>query len=68
MIAGERVIGMHADQEYSYTEQVAKLKLPDFDRLFTDNGLCLQHIYGDYDLNDYDRKRSPRLIMTAKKR
>src|ERR1700754_3089184 len=36
-----------------FREQVAKLRLPDFEYLFEQNGLLLQNVYGDYQLNKY---------------
>ena len=50
-----------------YTEQIAKFSLGDFNDMFAFNGLQLQEVFGDYDLNAYDIKQSPRLIMLARK-
>lgn len=51
-----------------YTEKVAKLYLKEFTHLFNTNGLELQQVFGDYGLNTYDEKSSPRLIMLATKK
>ena len=48
---------------FEYTEQVAKLSLADFENLFGCNGLELEQVYGDYQLNGYDEQASPRLIL-----
>jgi SAM-dependent methyltransferase len=50
-----------------YTEQVSKLSLDDFEKLFKHVGLKLQAKYGDYQLNDYYPTSSKRLIMIATK-
>jgi len=50
-----------------FVEQVAKFDLSDFDYLFERNGLKLEKIYGDYQLNEYDSAASPRMILLARK-
>lgn len=50
-----------------YTEKVAKFSLGDFTEMFAYQGLQIQDVYGDYNFGGYDVKRSPRLIMIAKK-
>lgn len=50
-----------------YTEKVAKFSLGDFTDMFAYQGLQIQEVYGDYDFSSYDIKKSPRLIMIAKK-
>lgn len=50
-----------------YTEKVAKFSLGDFTEMFAYHGLQIQDVYGDYNFGGYDVKRSPRLIMIAKK-
>jgi SAM-dependent methyltransferase len=50
-----------------YTEKVAKFSLGDFTDMFAYQGLQIQEVFGDYDFNSYDVKKSPRLIMIAKK-
>ncbi len=58
---------LQAKGGFEYIEQVAKFKLHDFENMFHQNGLQLQKVYGDYNLNEYDNKTSPRLILIAKK-
>ncbi|MEP7373912.1 MAG: class I SAM-dependent methyltransferase [Chitinophagaceae bacterium] len=58
---------VQAEGSFEYTEQVAKLTLPDFENLFSCHGLRLQKVYGDYQLNNYRESESPRLILVAKK-
>jgi SAM-dependent methyltransferase len=50
-----------------FVEQVAKFDLNDFDCMFERNGLKLEKVYGDYQLNEYDSAASPRMILLAKK-
>lgn len=50
-----------------YTEKVAKFSLGDFTEMFAYQGLQIQDVFGDYSFGGYDVKRSPRLIMIAKK-
>ena len=50
-----------------YTEKVAKFSLGDFTEMFAYQGLQIQEVYGDYNFGNYDIKKSPRLIMIAKK-
>ena len=50
-----------------YTEKVMKLDIDDFSTKFEKNGMKIKGIYGDYDLNSYDRDNSPRLILLAQK-
>ena len=50
-----------------FTEKVAKFSLGDFNDMFAFHHLQLQEVFGDYSLGAYDTKKSPRLIMIAKK-
>jgi SAM-dependent methyltransferase len=54
-------------ENLEYTEQVARFSLKDFEFMFTMNYLEIEEIYGDYKLNEYDGKKSPRLIIIARK-
>jgi SAM-dependent methyltransferase len=51
----------------SYTEQVAKFSLGDFTDMLSFQGLQVQEVYGDYDFNGYDIRKTPRLILIASK-
>ena len=55
------------EEPLEYTEKVAKFNLGDFTDMFAFYGLQIQEVYGDYNFNDYDVKKSPRLIMIAMK-
>jgi 2-polyprenyl-3-methyl-5-hydroxy-6-metoxy-1,4-benzoquinol methylase len=50
-----------------YIERVRKFTVGDFDRLFTENGLQLTNVFGDYQLSKYDPHSSPRIILIAQK-
>lgn len=50
-----------------FNEQVRKFRLDDFNQMFANHNLHLQQVYGDYQLGNYDKERSPRLIMIAQK-
>jgi SAM-dependent methyltransferase len=49
------------------TEKVAKFSLGDFTDMFAYQGLQIQEVYGDYKFGHYDVRKSPRLIMVARK-
>lgn len=54
-------------EPFIYTEKVAKFSLGDFTEMFAYQGLQLQEVFGDYSFSNYDVKRSPRMVMIAKK-
>ena len=54
-------------EPFIYTEKVAKFNLGDFTEMFAYQGLQIQEVFGDYNFARYDVKKSPRLIMIAKK-
>ena len=49
-----------------YREQVARFSLGDFERLLAPHGLEIVELYGDYRLNPYDARTSPRLVLIAR--
>ena len=49
-------------------KEATQLTLGDFNDMFAYHGLQMQDVYGDYNLDAYDVKKSPRLIMIAKKK
>jgi SAM-dependent methyltransferase len=51
-----------------FTEKVAKFTLGDFNDMFAFHYLQVKDVYGDYFLNGYNIKNSPRLLMVAQKR
>jgi SAM-dependent methyltransferase len=55
------------DAPMEFTEKVAKFSLGDFTEMFAYQGLQLQEVFGDYSFCNYDVRKSPRMIMIAKK-
>lgn len=51
----------------TFTEQVEKFSLGDFTDMLSYQGLMIEKVFGDYDLNTYHVKKSPRMIIIAKK-
>lgn len=51
-----------------YQEQVAAFTLNDFEKMFQKQGLQIEHIFGNYDLANYNAESSKRLIMLVRKR
>ena len=62
-IAIENIPAGHSE----FVEQVAKFDLNAFEYMFERNGLKLEKVYGDYQLNEYSSVNSPRMILVAKK-
>ena len=50
-----------------YTEKVAKFSLGDFTDMLAYQGMQVQEVFGDYQMGPYDIRRSPRMIIIAKK-
>jgi hypothetical protein len=51
-----------------FTEEIAKLSLGDFNDMFSYHGMQIHEVFGDYHLNEYDIKKTPRLILIARKK
>jgi hypothetical protein len=47
---------------------VAKFSLGDFTEMFAYQGLQIMEVFGDYNFGNYDIRKTPRLIMIAKKK
>lgn len=50
-----------------YTEKVAKFSLGDFTDMLAYQQMQVQQVFGDYMLGHYDVRKSPRMIIIAKK-
>ena len=50
-------------KDFNFTERVKAVRLKDFENYFKAAGLTLLEVYGDFNLNKYQSKSSPRLIM-----
>jgi 2-polyprenyl-3-methyl-5-hydroxy-6-metoxy-1,4-benzoquinol methylase len=51
-----------------FTEKVSKFSLGDFTEMFAFQGLMIEEVFGDYNFGDYHVRKSPRLIMVARKK
>jgi SAM-dependent methyltransferase len=51
-----------------FIERVAKFSLDDFDKMLTRGGLQVLDVYGSYQLEQYDERLSPRLLIICKKK
>jgi SAM-dependent methyltransferase len=50
-----------------YTEKVAKFSLGDFTDMFSYQKMQVTEVFGDYNLGPYDVRKTPRMIVAAKK-
>ena len=50
-----------------FTEEITKFSLGDFNDMFSYHGMQMVEVFGDYHLNAYDIKKTPRLILIARK-
>ena len=55
------------EKPIEYTEKVAKFSLGDFTDMLSFQKMQVTEVFGDYELNGYDVKKTPRLIVIAKK-
>ncbi len=53
----------HEGADYNFMEEVRALSLEDFKVYFKAAGVTLKEVFGDYQLNEYEPKTSPRLIL-----
>ena len=51
----------------TYREEVKKFSLGDFTNMLSHEGLMIEKVFGDYSLESYNVKTSPRMIMIARK-
>ena len=54
-------------KEQVFTEKVAKFSLGDFTDMLAYQQMQVQQVFGDYNLGHYDVRKSPRMIIIAKK-
>jgi hypothetical protein len=50
-----------------FTERVARFSPGDFTNMLSYQGMQVQDVFGDYELSQYDIRKSPRMIIIAKK-
>ena len=63
----KRITILDNDKKLYFEEKVSALSLDDFRSYFSDSGLELINLFGNYSLKSFDNKKSDRLIMVAKK-
>lgn len=63
----KKIVFEFNDQEHQFQERVRLFELADFEQLFQMAGLKIIEKYGDYQLNAFYEKESPRLILLGKK-
>jgi SAM-dependent methyltransferase len=56
-----------AQRSFEHTEKVAKFSLGDFTDMLSFQKLQVTEVFGDYNLNPYDVRKTPRLIVIARK-
>jgi SAM-dependent methyltransferase len=52
----------------SFTEKVAKFSFGDFTDMLSFQSMQVQEVFGDYQLNPYDIRKTPRMIIIARKK
>jgi SAM-dependent methyltransferase len=58
----------HRGEKYIFNERVKALSLPDFQKYFTACNLEIIHLWGDYNLGDFEIDNSDRLIIVGQKK
>lgn len=53
-------------RQYEFSERVQAFEQDDFMVMLENTGFKMVGVYGDYDLSDFDKEKSPRLIIKAK--
>ena len=61
------VVDASLSKPMEYTEKVAKFSLGDFTEMLAFQGMQVQEVFGDYQFNSYDVRKTPRLIVIASK-
>lgn len=54
-------------EPHIYTEKLAKFSLGDFTDMLAYQGMQIEDVFGDYDLGSYHVRKTPRMIMVARK-
>jgi SAM-dependent methyltransferase len=57
----------HNNKKMNFRERVRAFTLVDFREMLTRSGFDILEVFGDYDLNPYEKERSNRLIIISKK-
>ena len=62
----KRLLIRMAHEAREYIESVRLFELPDFEMMFSNTGLSLEHVFGTYSGGQFNSENSPRLIVFAK--
>jgi SAM-dependent methyltransferase len=62
----KRLLIRMAHEAREYIESVRLFELSDFEKMFRNSGLSLEHVFGTYSGGQFNVENSPRLIMFAK--
>jgi len=62
-----RVTDPSFEDSHEFTEKVAKFSLGDFTDMLSFQGMQVKEVFGDYELNDYHIRNTPRMIIVATK-
>jgi hypothetical protein len=54
-------------QPHEFTEKVAKFNLGDFTDMLSFENMQVTEVFGDYNLNPYHVRNTPRMIVVARK-
>ena len=55
------------DVPMEYTEKVSKFSLGDFTDMLSFQKVQVEEVFGDYELNGYDTRKTPRLVVVGRK-
>lgn len=66
-IVVKKIILSDHGKEYEFAERLCLFSRKDFETYFTNSRLAITAIFGDYQLNAFNEKKSERLILIAKK-
>jgi hypothetical protein len=55
------------EKQIEYTEKVAKFSLGDFTDMLAFQHMQVTEVFGDYQLKAYDVRKTPRMIIVARK-
>ncbi len=56
-----------AGQHFCFVERVRDIRLPVLQNFFLEAGLCVEAVFGDYDLSPYEADASRRVILIGRK-
>lgn len=63
----KKIVVERDNDSHTYEERVALLRKEDFEWLFAQAGLKMEHVFGNYALDAFDENHSDRLILIATK-